>query len=511
MKYPIGIQMFEKIRSEGYVYVDKTEQVYRLANTGSYYFLSRPRRFGKSLLLSTFKAYFEGRKDLFEGLAMEKLETEWKSYPILYLDLNASKYETPEDLDARLNKTLSQWEECYGTNKAETSSPLRFEGIVQRAKEKTGKPVVILVDEYDKPMLQAVGNAELLQSYRSTLKAFYSVLKSMDDCIRFAFLTGVTKFSKVSVFSDLNNLNDISMVRKYSSICGITAAELHAYFEEGIGMLADAEGVSADEMKEKLRMQYDGYHFVPNSEGIYNPFSLLSALNNTQLGNYWFETGTPTFLVELLKRSSYDLRNLHTEEVAAGQLDSIDSMEANPIPVLFQSGYLTIKGYDAEFQLYQLDFPNKEVEWSFTQSLLPFYTPQKNGYFHVGMFVKELRNGDMEQFMRRLQVFFADANYKVAGNRELYFQNAMYVIFRLMGFFTEVERATSDGRIDVLVKTADYIYIMELKLDGSADEALRQINEKQYAVPFAMDGRKIYKIGISFSSEKRGVTDWKIQ
>lgn len=513
MIYPIGIQDFEKIRNDGYVYVDKTALIYKMATTGSYYFLSRPRRFGKSLLISTMEAYFSGKRELFKGLAIEKLEQKWTKYPILYLDLNTESYTEAGSLERRLNKTVTYWEQLYGTNASETSLPLRFEGVVERACRKCGERVVILVDEYDKPLLQAIGNEQLQDKYRSTLKAFYSVLKTQDRYIKLAFLTGVTKFGKVSVFSDLNNLKDISMDDRFIEICGMTETEIHDNFDDDVAKLGATNGMTKEECYAKLKEQYDGYHFETNTVGIYNPFSLLNTLDQMKFKDYWFETGTPSFLVKLLQQSNYNLNNLQEEQQSADMLNSIDSISKDPIPIIYQSGYLTIKGYNKEFRWYQLGFPNEEVENGFIRYLLPFYTPieEKKTEFFVGSFITDVRQGKPEAFLQRMQTMFADVDYQIVGKMELYFQNAMYVIFKMMGFYTEVERTTSRGRIDVVIQTKDYIYVMELKLDGSADEALRQIEDKGYAKPFANDARQLYKIGVNFSSETRGIEDWKIE
>ena len=368
--YPIGIQNFESLRNDGYFYIDKTALVYQLVKTGRYYFLSRPRRFGKSLLLSTLEAYFQGKKELFDGLAMEKLEKDWIKYPILHLDLNAEKYTAPEALDQVLESALRGWEALYGAQDYERTFASRFQGIIQRACDKTGQRVVVLVDEYDKPMLQAIGNDELQKSYRETLKAFYGALKSKDGCIKFGMLTGVTKFGKVSVFSDLNNLDDISMRNQYIDICGINEQELHDNLEDELHSLASAQGMTYDEICAKLQEYYDGYHFTHNSIGMYNPFSLLNTFKYNEFGSYWFETGTPTYLVELLKKHHYDLRRMAHEETTATVLNSIDSTSDNPIPVIYQSGYLTIKGYDQRFGIYRLGFPNREVEEGFINFLL---------------------------------------------------------------------------------------------------------------------------------------------
>ena len=372
--YPIGIQNFESLRLDGYFYIDKTALIYQLVKSGRYYFLSRPRRFGKSLLISTLEAYFQGKKELFQGLAMEKLEKDWTKYPILHIDLNTQKYDSPQSLESKLNRTLVTWEKLYGSEPAEDSLSMRFEGTIQRAYEQTGQRVVILVDEYDKPMLQAIGNKELQNSFRETLKAFYGALKSKDGCIKFAMLTGVTKFGKVSVFSDLNNLDDISMWNEYIELCGISEKEIHKNLETELHEFADVQKMTYDSFCEKLRQYYDGYHFTHNSIGMYNPFSLLNALKSREFGSYWFETGTPTFLVELLLRSHYDLHRLTEELATADSLSGIDTMETNPVPILYQSGYLTIKGYDKRFRTYTLGFPNREVEEGFVKFLLPFYS-----------------------------------------------------------------------------------------------------------------------------------------
>ena len=403
-KYPIGIQNFEKLRTDGYVYVDKTAWVYKLVNTGSYYFLSRPRRFGKSLLLSTIEAYLEGKRELFEGLAIEQLEKNWTKHPILHLDLNTEKYTTPEALDAILDDALSGWESLYGRRESERSLSLRFQGIIRRACEQTGERVVILVDEYDKPMLQAIGNPELQTAYRDTLKAFYGALKSRDGYIKFAMLTGVTKFGKVSVFSDLNNLQDISMWDRYADVCGVSEEELLRDFSGDIRMLGEANGMSEEETLAKLRENYNGYHFCEDCIGVYNPFSLLNTFAQKRFRSYWFETGTPTYLVELLKMHRYNLEDLAHEVTTADVLNSVDSASTNPVPVVYQSGYLTIKEYDPRFETYTLGFPNREVE-----------------------------------------------------------------------------------------------------------EALQQINDKQYTLPFAADGRQVFKVGVNFSKETRNIERWLIE
>ena len=510
--YPIGIQNFEKIRKDGYFYIDKTAWVYQLAKTGSYYFLSRPRRFGKSLLISTLEAYFQGKKELFKGLAIEKLEKDWTEHPILHLDLNIERYDTPESLGNILEKNLSEWEKLYGADVSERTYSLRFAGIIKRACEQTGQRVVILVDEYDKPLLQAIGNKELQSAYRNTLKPFYGVLKTMDGYIQFAMLTGVTKFGKVSVFSDLNNLIDISMDARYVALCGITGKEIQDNFEEDLHELAEAQKMTYEEAKAELKACYDGYHFVEDSEGIYNPFSLLNTFFKMKFGSYWFETGTPTYLVELLRRYHYDLERMANEETNSDVLNSIYGDE-QPIPVIFQSGYLTIKGYDKRFDLYRLGFPNKEVEEGFIKFLMPFYTRfnKIEVPFEIQQFTREIEMGQPDAFFRRLRSFFADTPYEVATDLERHYQNVLFIVFKLVGFYTETEYRTAEGRVDLVVKTSDYIYVMEFKFDGTAEEALKQIEEKKYTAPFLNDSRQLIKIGINFSSKTRNIDSWKVK
>ncbi|MDC2381641.1 ATP-binding protein [Bacteroides ovatus] len=512
--YPIGIQNFEKIRTDGYFYIDKTALIYQMVKTGSYYFLSRPRRFGKSLLISTLEAYFLGKKELFEGLAMEKLEKDWITYPIFHMDLNTEKYDTRESLDSILNFTLEKWEQQYGTAPSETTFALRFRGLIERAYKQTGQRVVILIDEYDKPMLQAIGNEGLQKEFRNTMKAFYSVLKTMDGCIQFAFLTGVTKFGKVSVFSDLNNLDDISMRNQYIDICGVSEKELHDNLEIELHELADIKGVSYHEICDKLREYYDGYHFTHNSIGIYNPFSLLNTFKYKEFGSYWFETGTPTYLVELLKKHHYDLRRMAHEETSISVLNSIDSASDNPIPVIYQSGYLTIKGYDEEFGIYSLGLPNREVEEGFIKFLLPFYanTNAVESEFEIQKFVREIRIGDYDSFFRRLRSFFADTPYELIRDLELHYQNVLFIVFKLVGFYVKAEYHTSEGRIDLVLQTDKFVYVIEFKLDGTAEDALRQINEKHYALPFEAGGnRRLFKIGVNFNAKMRNIEKWIVE
>ena len=513
MKYPIGIQNFGEIRRDGYVYVDKTALVYKMVSEGKYYFLSRPRRFGKSLLLSTIDAYLSGEKELFKGLAIEQLEQDWTEYPILRLDLNSREYKDESSLVAELNRHLEGWEKRYGDEYKDRAVEERFLHVITKVYEQTGKRVVILVDEYDKPLLQAIGNEELQTAYCNTLKAFYGVLKTCDRYIRFAFLTGVTKFGKVSVFSDLNNLNDISMSPKYHNICGITEQELVGYFSDSIDQLATNYKIDRFECLEKLRESYDGYHFEEKSEGLYNPFSVLNTFYNNKFGSYWFETGTPTYLVELLQRFDYNLDEMSNAEVTADVLNGIDSSSLDPIPVIYQSGYLTIKGYDTEFGEYKLGFPNEEVEVGFIKYLAPFYLSKRQGRssFDVRKFIEDVQTGKVEQFCKRLKTLFADTPYELVKDLENHYQNIVWVVFKMLGFYSQAEYHTSEGRIDLVVSSSQYRYVMEFKLDGTAQQAMQQIKSKEYGLPFSMDEKKTYLIGMNFDSTTRNIAECVIE
>lgn len=510
-KLPIGIQTFEKIRKGNYLYVDKTALVGKMVSTSIPYFLSRPRRFGKSLLISTFEAYFLGRKDLFEGLAISQMEVDWQVYPVFHIDLNARKYDSPADLIAMLNQHLEKWEAIYGTEKQDRQPEERFAYIIERACVQTGKQVVVLVDEYDKPLLQALDNLPLFEEYRKMLKAFYGVLKSADRYLRFVFLTGVTKFSQVSVFSDLNQLNDISMKPQYATICGITRQELEDTFTPELNRLAETNELTCEETLNKMTALYDGYHFCEFAEGVFNPFSVLNVFDGYKFSNYWFQTGTPTFLVELLKKSEYDLRTLiDGVEANASSFMEYRVDANNPIPLIYQSGYLTIKGYDKRFGNYLLKFPNDEVRYGFMDFLVPYYTSvvdDERG-FYLGKFVRELESGDVDAFLTRLQAFFADFPYELNEKTERHYQVVFYLVFKLMGQFTGAEVRSARGRADAVVKTPKYIYVFEFKLNGTAEQALQQIDEKGYLIPYQVDGRELVKVGVEFSAEKRNIDRW---
>lgn len=509
---PIGIQNFEKIREGNYLYIDKTAWVYKLVSTGSYYFLSRPRRFGKSLLLSTLHAYFDGRRDLFEGLAIADLEQKWEKYPILHLDLNTRNYKDADALPGILNEYLEKWEALYGDAKRDRVLEERFSYVIEQAFVKTGKRVVILIDEYDKPMLQAIGNVSLQEDYRNTLKAFYGALKSCDQYIQFAMLTGVTKFGKVSVFSDLNNLKDISMRKDYHEICGITGVELQRDFSAYIERMAEEQGTSVKEVTDEMTRLYDGYHFTAGQPGLYNPFSVLNAFDANAFGSYWFETGTPTYLVHLLRMRDYNLERMSDEYVTEDILNSVDVASTNPIPVIYQSGYLTIKEYDNEFRTYRLGFPNAEVENGFFRFLLPYYTSLSpvEAPFHIQKFVQEIRTGQVDAFLARMKSFFSDTPYELVKDCENHYQNVLFILFKLIGVYVRAEYHTSCGRIDMVLQSRDYTYVMEFKLDGTAEDALRQIADKEYPLPFSTDGTTVFRIGLNFSSTTRNIEKWVI-
>ena len=530
-KLPIGIQSFEKLRKDGYLYIDKTPFLCRLVQVSSPYFLSRPRRFGKSLFLSTLAAYFRGQKELFKDLYLEKAEEEqaaqegreaWQEYPVLYLDFNTENYNDEKSMHTILHTHLVQWEKQYESDTSEQTFSSRFKGIIQRAYQKTGKQVVILVDEYDKPLLQTMGvNETLNEHYRNTLKAFYSVIKTCDEYIRFAFLTGVTKFSKISIFSDLNNLKDISIHETYAGICGISQKELEANFQHEIQALAEKQNLNYPQTLTALKQWYDGYLFHPAGEGMYNPYSILNAFDDKEIKSYWFGTGTPTFLVNYLKEARYFIPDLdgHVELDEDG-LQTYRAVAQDALPILFQAGYLTIKKYIGDLRLYRLGFPNDEVRYGFLHNLLPAYSDVPFGQtgVWVGRFVQDIREGKVDSFMERMQSIiagipydnFSEENLKL---REQNYQTAVYLIFALMGQFVQTEVHCNTGRSDCIVRTADSMYLFEFKLsgNGSAEDALKQIKNNGYAEQYKTDGKKIMLIGSSFSEDTRTIKEWKTE
>ena len=519
-KLPVGIQGFEGLRNDGYVYVDKTEYIYRLVHEGKPYFLSRPRRFGKSLLLSALKAYWEGKKELFSGLAIEKLEEEnpnaWKSYPVFYFDFNGVNYRESGSLEDALDTHLKRFEKIYIPDGGKSSLSERFQDLLLKAREKTGFRCVILVDEYDKPLLDVIENKELQEHNKEVFKGFFSTLKSFDEYIQFVFITGVTKFHKVSIFSDLNQLNDISLDEDYACLCGITDTEIRQCFDEEIEAICKRRNLQRSECLEELKRQYDGYHFHPDSEGVYNPYSLLKCFFSKDFGAYWFETGTPIFLVKRLREIRFDVRKFtnHTIYASESTLKDYTGENLDSVPLLYQSGYLTITDYDGKRRRYTLGFPNEEVKYGFLESLVPSYVPRATAGNGLDIFTLDdyIESGQLDQIRDFLTALFANITYTTETDPfEHYFQSVIYVVFTLLGKFTLCEMHTYSGRIDCKVETKDYIYLFEFKRDDSAEAALAQIETKDYALPFAADGRKLYKIGVSFDSEQRRLAQWAVK
>lgn len=512
-RYPIGIQDFEQLRNNNDVYIDKTKLVYQLANTYSMYFLSRPRRFGKSLLVSTLEAYFLGKKDLFKGLAIEDFEKDWTVYPIFHIDFSVSKYTNVDGLRSVVNKQLDTWEKLYGREENESTFSLRLEGVIQRAYEQTGRQVVILIDEYDSPMLDSNSNTELQKNLRDVMRDFFSPLKKSGRFIRLLFITGISKFSQMSIFSELNNLQNISLSDEFSAICGITEEELLTQMRQDIEIMAKANNETFEEACLHLKQQYDGYHFSKNSEDIYNPFSLINAFAQRSYDNFWFSTGTPTFLIELLQRTDFDIRSLEGITASSEQFDAPTNEITDPIPVLYQSGYLTIKGYDPDFQTYRLAYPNKEVRKGFIESLIPSYVHlfARENTFYVVSFIKDLRSGDLNSCLERTRSFFASIPYDLENNLEKHYQTIFYLLFRLMGQYVDAEVKSAIGRADVVVRMQDAVYVFEFKVDGTPEEALAQINSKQYAIPFNAGHRRVIKVGINFDSTTRTIGEWGIE
>ena len=511
-RFPIGIQTFTSIRNDGYVYVDKTDLVYQLANGAKFNFLARPRRFGKSLLVSTLQSYFEGRKDLFTGLAMEKLETEWIQYPVLHLDLTGVNYHTPGSLNNLLHVRLCEWEKIYGKDDNEIELGTRFMGIIKRAYAQTGRQVVLLIDEYEKPVLDTIGDDERQKQHIDTLHGFYGGIKSSEGMLKFVLLTGVTKIGKLSVFSALNNLNEITFDHRYASLCGITEKELHPLFDDDIHALAVNNRITDEEACAWLKTQYDGYHFKNNTDGIYNPFSLITALDKQEIGNYWFATGTPTYLAELFKQHQYEIGTLDRASYSEAQLNEVDSFNEDVIPLLYQSGYLTLKDYEPRFETYKLGFPNKEVEKGLLDFFIPFYTSrQSTTSFDVRRFVLEIETGNAESFLIRLQSLMADVPYELERDLAVHVQNFCYLLFKLVGYYVHAEYHTNVGRIDLKFETDSYIYIIEFKKGRSAKAAINQIKKKDYIWPFMSDPHKKFLIGMNYDLKLKGAGKFIIE
>ena len=517
-KLPIGIQSFESLRNDGYLYVDKTRFIYELAQNGKQYFLSRPRRFGKSLLLSTMCAYWEGKRELFEGLHIVELEkdneTAWQQYPVFYFDFNRDNFQRKDALEMILNAHLSEWERIYRLPETGQSLSIRFQNLLVQAYQMTGKRCVVLVDEYDKPLLEALRDKELEEHNKAVFKGFFSTLKSYDRYLQFVFITGVTKFSKISIFSDLNQLKDISLQSKYASICGITENELKEIFMPEIRRMSESQGMKDIECMEQLKHTYDGYHFYPESEGVFNPFSLLNALDEMDFRAFWFSTGTPTFLIQKIKDTRFDIRRFTDKTLYAQESDLSDYRADNPdpVPILYQTGYLTIVGYDARRRRYTLGFPNEEVKYAFLENLMPEYAPACMPGTGTDIFTLDeyIENGEPDNVKNVLKALFASIPYTTKeAPFEHYFQSVIYLVFTLLGRFVKCEVHSSSGRADCIVETERFVYIFEFKIDKTAEEALAQIEEKGYALPYTADQRKVLRIGVSFDSKSRSMADWK--
>ena len=519
-KLPTGIQSFEKLMEESYAYVDKTAYIYQLIKASVPFFLSRPRRFGKSLLLSTLLAYFEGKKDLFQGLAIEKLVKNhpdaWTKYPVLYFDFNGKDYSKKGALEAILSAHLTRWEQQYHCPGNEQALEQRFENLLISIHETTGHRCVILIDEYDKPLLELIGDPELQEHDKALFKGFFSNLKKCDSHIRFIFITGVTKFHKVSIFSDLNQLVDISLNKEFSGICGITETEMKTCFPIEIHQLAEEQELSVEQCLAELKRMYDGYRFHEKGEEVYNPFSLLNAFFAKSFGSYWFESGTPTFLVKMLRSHHFDVRRFTNKTIFAGEsvLQDYTGDTLSPTPLLYQAGYLTIAAYDKRLKRYTLSVPNEEVKYGLLSSMMPSYVPCATEANSLDIFTLEeyIANGDLDAVRDFLTAIFAGIPYTSAEEPfEHYFQSVIYLIFTLLGQYAICEMHTFTGRIDCVVATDRFLYLFEFKRDESAEKALQQINDKSYALPFRADSRKLYKIGVAFDSEKRILSDWKAE
>ena len=511
--YPIGIQTFSKIREGNYLYIDKTEYVYRMTHSASsYMFLSRPRRFGKSLLTSTLHSYFSGRKELFHGLAMEKLEKEWTEYPVLHFDMSTAKHADSEQLLQELNLKLYGYEQIYGRLEEEVNPNQRLMGLIKRAYEQTGKKVVVLIDEYDAPLLDVVHEWENLDVLRNIMRNFYSPLKACDPYLRYVFLTGITKFSQLSIFSELNNIKNISMDEPYAAICGISEDEIRLQMKDDLEGLAKKLEITPEEALMKLKENYDGYHFTSPSPDIYNPFSLLNAFADGKFGSYWFGSGTPTYLINMLEKFGVEPSEIGNNRVSVEDFDAPTERMTSIIPLLYQSGYITIKNYDEELDLYTLNIPNKEVRIGLMKSLLPHYVGSKapETTTMVAYLSRDIRNGDMDTALRRLQTFLSTIPQCDNTKYEGHYQQVFYIIFSLLGYYVDVEVRTPRGRVDIVLRTKTTLYVMELKLDKSAGEAMEQIDLKNYPERFALCGLPVVKVAVSFDSERCTIGDWKI-
>ena len=514
--YPVGIQTFERIRKEDKLYVDKTEYIYRMTHSGGcYFFLSRPRRFGKSLLTSTFQSYFEGKKDLFKGLAIEKLEQEWTEYPVLHFDMSGGKHLEKKELEDYLGYQLANKEATYGITTPQNGANNRLTDLILTAYRKTGKQVVVLIDEYDAPLLDVVHEDTSLQVLRNVMRNFYSPLKMCEPYLRFVFLTGITKFSQMSIFSELNNITNVSMLPQYAGICGITKEELETQMSADIDALGEKLGKTRKETLAALGEYYDGYHFASESPDVFNPFSLLNAMTNGNLDYYWFASGTPTYLINMLNKFQVMPSEIGGSEADKSEFDAPTEKMTTIMPLLYQSGYITIKGYDKMSQLFTLDLPNKEIKVGLFESLLPYYLEgmyAEEGDVAIAQMSVLIRQGDMDGALRLFQEFLGTVPYCNNTNYEGHYQQVLFIIFTLLTHFVvDVEVHTPNGRVDVVMETEDTLYLIELKLNKSAQSAMQQINLKQYGQRFARCGKPIVKVGVNFDAKKGNIEDWIIE
>ena len=514
--YPVGIQTFERIRKENKLYIDKTEYIYRMTHSGGcYFFLSRPRRFGKSLLVSTFESYFSGKKELFEGLAIEKLEQEWMEYPVLHFDLSGGKHMEKEQLEDYLSNRLEAEERKWGITHTKRGANDRLTELITTAYEISGKQVVVLIDEYDAPMLDVAHDKETLDVLRNVMRNFFSPLKMCEPMLRFVFLTGITKFSQVSIFSELNNIKNVSLDDEYAGVCGITKEELLTQMSEDIDMLAEAQGMTREETIAKLKENYDGYHFSPASPDVFNPYSLLNCFDDKNFGAYWFSSGTPTYLINMLRKFKVLPAKIGRSLARSSAFDAPTENLKTITPLLYQSGYITIKGYDKMSQLFTLDLPNKEIKVGLFESLLPYYLEgmyAEEGDVAIAQMSVLIRQGDMDGALRLFQEFLGTVPYCNNTNYEGHYQQVLFIIFTLLTHFVvDVEVHTPNGRVDVVMETEDTLYLIELKLNKSAQSAMQQINLKQYGQRFARCGKPIVKVGVNFDAKKGNIEDWIIE
>ena len=512
--YPVGVQTFEKIREKKYLYVDKTKYIVDFRKKKmSYVFLSRPRRFGKSLFASTLQAYFEGRKELFEGLAIADYEKEWLKHPVLHFDMSGAKHFDAEGLKGYLDFILLPYEKLYGKGEREDTPNKRLMGLVERAHEQTGQKVVVIIDEYDAPLLDVVHEKENLQKLRFIMQNFYSPLKKLDPHLEFAFITGITKFSQLSIFSELNNLDNISMLDQYSAICGISKTELTTVMRPDVEGLGKALGMSYEECLEELRSYYDGYHFGKHSEDVFNPFSLIRCMNAQDIGSYWFGSGTPSYLIKSLQKYHVNVMDIERKGCDVDDFDVSPEQMTSALPLLYQSGYLTIKKYNPILKRYALGYPNREVKIGMLKSLAPNYLSPVSidNSSLVGNFLEKLYNDDIEGAMVRLKAYLASISNRLSNKNERDFLTVFYLIFNLMGAYMRVEEDSAIGRADAVVHMPDAVYVFELKYDGSAEEALKQIDDKGYLIPYSADGKRLYKIGVNYESQQRTIGEWIVK